>query len=262
MRNLFLLLVLVNLVVLAWFQWVVEQPEPRAPYPGPGITLLREADPDAVSNALLAARGGTATSLPGAAASAPGRPDPTGTEAVDMEADQAIADGEPGDSVAALQAPENRCVSIGPYLEAADADTAIATLVESGFEPSRRSRASQVWQGYQVYIDRAGTEAEASEIASALRVSGVDAMPVIASSSSRTLISLGIFPDLPSATAEAERVGALGYETTIVDSMTTAETYWLDIGLTGEESVSLDLLQTPGRISRLEQLPCIGSSSD
>jgi hypothetical protein len=44
--------------------------------------------------------------------------------------------------------------------------------------------------------------------------------------------------------------------------MTTAETYWLDVSLIGEEAVSLELLQTPGRISRLEQLPCIGSSSD
>ena len=44
MRNVFLVLVLVNLVVLAYMQWVVERPEPRAPFEGPGITLLREAD--------------------------------------------------------------------------------------------------------------------------------------------------------------------------------------------------------------------------
>ena len=56
MRNVFLVLVLVNLVVLAYLQWVVERPEPSAPYEGPGITLLREADRGELSEALLAAR--------------------------------------------------------------------------------------------------------------------------------------------------------------------------------------------------------------
>ncbi len=87
-------------------------------------------------------------------------------------------------------------------------------------------------------------------------------MPVISNAGSRDLITIGIFPDLASADAEAERVGELGYEAAIADSLTTAETYWLDVQLSGDDEVSLDLLQTPGRISRLEQLPCLSGGAD
>jgi hypothetical protein len=261
LRNVFLLLVLVNLVVLAYLQWVVERAEPRPPYEGPGITLLREADSDAVSDALLArageARSAVVPSTPGADTL-----DSVAIDVTDFEDNTLPGAGSP-EQVAAIsdQAVTSRCTSIGPYLDAEGAEGATATLIASGFEPSRRVRVAQVWQGYQVYIDRAENEAPGA-ITASLRASGIDAMPVISNTGSRDLITIGIFPDLASAGAEAERVGELGYEAAIADSMTTAETYWLDVTLTEEDSLSLELLQTPGEISRLEQLPCLGGGPD
>jgi hypothetical protein len=261
LRNLFLLLVLVNLVVLAYLQWVVDRPEQRPPYQGPGITLLREADSDAVSDALLA-RAGEARSAVATAAPEPETLDSVEIDVTDFE-DNALPDAGSPEQAAAIpdQAVASRCTSIGPYLDAEGADGATATLIASGFEPSRQVRSAQVWQGYQVYIERAENEAP-GDITASLRASGIDAMPVISNTGSRDLVTIGIFPDLASAGAEAERVGELGYEAAIADSMTTAETYWLDVQLSGDDEVSLDLLQTPGRISRLEQLPCLGGRAD
>lgn len=262
MRNLFLLLALVNLVVLAYLQWVVVRPEPRPPYQGPGITLLREADTGELSEALLAARAGdslsAASSLTELDAS-----DPVAIDITDFEANPIGADGALDQAAdVATQAAASICTSIGPYLDAEGADSAIATLIASGFEPSRRVRPAQVWQGYQVYIERAANDAAAGDITASLRASGFDAMPVISNTDSRALITIGVFPDLASAGAEAERVGELGYEASIADSMTTEETFWLDVELPGDETLSMDLLQSPGEISRLERLPCLGGAAD
>ncbi|MGD8339164.1 MAG: hypothetical protein PVH89_00190 [Gammaproteobacteria bacterium] len=259
MRNLFLVLVLVNLVVLAYFQWVIERPEGRPPYRGPGITLLREIDRDMLNDVLVALRSGTSPAAGGATI-----PDSGGefeVDVTDFERERAETQGDAIDA-GEEQSADLACASIGPYLEAAEADEAIATLVASGFEPARRLRAAQVWQGYQVYIDQAQSETAARDIAATLRDSGVDATPVFAGSNSRTLVSVGIFPDMESATAEAERVGELGYEAKTVDSMAMAETYWLDVTLSGDQSVSMDLLREPGTISRLEQLPCTADGAD
>jgi len=261
LRNVFLLLLLVNLAVLGWFRWVIERPDPGSTYEGPSITLLREVDRNELEATLLAARDVASSSAAGALV--PGLNDSIGVEVdiTEFERDLTLADGEKIDD-GVQEVAVGRCTSIGPYLEAAAADSATATLIASGFEPSRRVRQAQVWQGFHLYIDGAESESAASEIASKLRENGVDATPVIADSGSRTLISLGVFSDMASATAEADRIGELGYEATIADSMTTAETFWLDVTLTAEESVSLDLLQAPGQIRRLEQLPCLATEAD
>ena len=262
LRNLVLLLVLVNLGVLALFQWFVARPEPRPPYRGPGITLLREVDREMVNAVLLSLR---------EEASAPRNPAPgrNGGESPEVDIteleriDLSAAAGEPDGVVAdGAVTSVTRCTSIGPYLETAEADAAIATLIASGFEPTRRSTASQVWQGYRVYVDRAGAEAVGGEVVAALRENGFDATPVVASTGERSLISLGVFSDIASAGAAVERVGELGYEATIADSMTTAETYWLDVSLAANESIDVELLQAPGEISRLEQLPCLGTGAE
>ena len=49
-----------------------------------------------------------------------------------------------------------------------------------------------------------------------------------------------------------------GFDTTITERTRTAETRWLELRLSGEESEALELLQEPGRIRRLEQRGCAG----
>ena len=79
---------------------------------------------------------------------------------------------------------------------------------------------------------------------------------MIPNSDSGTLLSLGVFSEIARAASQAARVDELGYEATIADSMQTTETQWLDVTLTSEQSIVLELLQAPGTISRLEQRPC------
>lgn len=241
MRNVVLLLLLANFGVWAVFSWVIQEPAAQPPYDGPGITLLRE--------------------LPRAQASDSEARFPAGSAQLANEfgvnADGSAIDAEQ----TAASSLDGRCISIGPFLGQDEADAAMATLLDAGFEPGRTIREAEVWDGYWVYIDQLESTEAAREVEADLANNGLEDSYILPDSDSGILISLGVFSETTRAMNLAERVRDMGYEATIADSLTTRETHWLDIMLTNEESVALELLQAPGTISRLEQLACAGDSA-
>jgi hypothetical protein len=230
-RNLLLLLLLVNLGVLAWFSWIEPEPVTGARYDGPSITLLRELD----ANATIITASQPATA-------AVERPLPAGSPFV-----------EP---------PVERCLAIGPFTDPVDADSAFASLIAAGFAPNQSVVEEEVWDGYWVYISGIPSRDVAQEMLTVLGENGVEDAYFIPNTDSGVLISLGVFSNITRAGAQAERVGRLGYEATIADRTSIAETRWLEVTLTGEDSFVLELLQSPGRISRLEQRSCSAASGD
>jgi SPOR domain len=291
LRSLFLLLLLANLGVLAVFSWIVDEPAARPAYDGPSITLLREVDPASLgaSPASLpsvereriaepasagesgstespanagsrdAGNGAAGSSGAGSGAAANG-----GTET--GEADGPGAGGgatEPPASVVLTGQPGgDLCISIGPFALPTEADTAREALNAAGFEPVATTRETEVWDGYWVFIEALENQAAAREIAADLAANGIADTQVIASSDRGTLLSIGVFSDISRAGAQAERVNRVGYEATIADSLRSTQTHWLDVVLTSEESIALDLLREPGRISRLEQRACDTGGDD
>jgi hypothetical protein len=129
------------------------------------------------------------------------------------------------------------------------------TLVDAGFEPSRATREKEVWDGYWVYIEQIGDIATARSVQADLADNGIEDTQIV-STDSGNLLSLGVFSEITRAGSQAERVNQVGYEATIADNLTTTETLWLDVTLTSEQSLALDMLQAPGRISRLEFQSC------
>jgi hypothetical protein len=247
LRNWVLILALANLGVLAVFAWVVEEPVPSTEYTGPGITLLRELDRE--------------TPI---ARSAPAGP----PAAADFADDDALTPAESASSpggdaaVTELSPPVDgdtdteRCVSIGPFPEITAADSAFETLVDAGFEPARRFRQDDVWDGYWVYIRQIGDLASARAFQAELAENGIEDTQVVSTSDNGNLLSLGVFSEITRAGSLAERVNQIGYEATIADNLSSVDTQWLDVTVTGEQSLALDLLQAPGQISRLELREC------
>ena len=219
MRNFFLLLVLVNLGVLAWFSWVVPAPEAALSpsYSATGITLLRELEEDAAI--LVASRN---------------EPEPPPEPAV----------------------PPANCVAIGPFAEAELADAALATVVAAGYPASLRIDQEEIWEGYWVYVGGLPNAERANAALAQLTANGIADAYVIPDSDSGVLISLGVFSDLARAGNQAEIAGRFGLAATISERVRTTETRWLELALSGEESQALDLLQEPGQISRLERREC------
>lgn len=261
LRSLFLLLVLLNLGVLAIFSWFVKEPEPRPDYEGPGITLLREVDPASLGtpDALV---DGTAEPVAVSEPAAVTDSEQAADDEVNANAnaDPNTSDGEVPASadtlVPAAQPGPDRCISIGPFTADGEVDTAIQALTDAGFAPTRSTREAEVWDGYWVFIDRLENQAEARQVAAELAKSGINDTQVIPGTDRGTLLSIGVFSDIRRAGTQADRVRQIGYDATIANSMKTSSTQWLDVVLTSEESIALDLLQEPGRISRLQQVAC------
>jgi hypothetical protein len=257
LRNLVLVLVLANLGVLAVFAWVIDEPAPSPAYDGPGITLLREFDPNTPIARPVSAVPQDAPSLPEdtEANDAPRQSEPTAAE---LATDGAIA-AEP----TPIRGTESgRCVSIGPFPVEAAADSAFDTLVDAGFEPLRAVREDEVWDGYWVYIGQVGDLASARSVQAELADNGLEDTQIVSTEGDGNLLSLGVFSEITRAGAQAERVNRIGYEATIADNLSTAETRWLDVPLTSEQSLALDMLQAPGQISRLELLDCLPAEDD
>jgi len=249
-------LVLANLGVAAWFAWVVPGPDLPAPYDGPTITLLREINDGAAT--LTGASGSTPAAsdvLPADAAVDGEPPSDTGAAADASTDGAAAAVGDRAPTLATGPAGD-RCIAIGPFTDPVQADTAQATLTDAGFDTTLNVTQEEIWDGYWVFIGRLATMDAARDALARLAEAGIADAYVIPNSDSGILVSLGVFSDISRAGVQADRAGRLGLEATITGRTRTAETRWLELTLSGEESVALDLLQEPGRIRRLEERSC------
>lgn len=246
MRNAFLALVLANLAFAAWHYGFSEstQPLPRA-RDVPTIVLASELGTDTRSAPItLAPSDAGESNLPEAGDDASAQ-----TEAL-AEASLLAVD-------AAVLPAIGHCVSVGPFRELSQAAEAAATLRERGYQPSQRASDGEIWVGYWVYLEGIATQAEANGIVARLRENSITDSYVIADSDSGNLVSLGVFTEISRAGGRREAARALGYEPVIVDRTRRGTVYWVDVNLQDQESLDFELLQSPGRIVRLEQRACV-----
>lgn len=237
MRNAFLALVLANLAFAAWQRWL-DAPD-QAPYIAPDVPTIelaseRTAASDRGATEVASEQGGDEDAAVDTLAGAlPPLPDQT----------------------PAASAP-SRCVSVGPFRELAQAASAAANLRAGGHEPSQRAGEGDIWVGYWVYIDSIPSREAANEIVENLRQNGITDSYVIPESDSGSLVSLGVFSEIARAGGRREEARRLGYEPVISDRTRRGTVYWVDVMLEDEQALDLDLLQSPGRILRLEQRSC------
>lgn len=227
MRTAFLLLLTANLGFWAWTHWIKAAPPRVSRYDGAGITLLRELPADSPLRSPLA------------------------TGILERVRSPAAASGGASSAAAA----GDRCVAIGPFVDAAEADAAAALLTDEGIDVARFVGEDEVWDGYWVYIEQIASREEARSLLAELRAEGIDDAYMIPDSDSGILISLGVFTEISGAGTLAERVNRLGLEATITERRRLAETTWLQMNLTAAIDL-LDLLGEPGRITRLEARDC------
>ena len=231
MRNLVLVLVLINLGFAAWSAWYAAPDtagttirDSRAA----GIVLVSELEAAALKSS--EALGFAAPAL---------RPPPLPVTA----------------SVAS-----DRCISVGPFQELAQASAAQASLRNAGFMPTQRVEDGDIWVGYWVYLTDIPTRALADEILERLRENDVSDSYIVPGSEETETISLGVFSEISRAGDLREQVRALGYEPTVEDRGRRAALYWIDVPASAGATIDLDALQPPGRINRLEQRACAGGT--
>jgi len=226
MRNVFLLLVLVNLGFAAWHGW----------FAAPAVVPSRVASSSAVPSLTLVSE------APPAGGADDEAEVPTEAAAPEVPAP------------AAAEAPA-RCISVGPFRELAQAASAAASLRQAGYDPSQRVAEGDIWVGYWVYLAGIPTREEANEKLALLQANDISDS-YVAPGDAGYLISLGVFSEIARAARRREEVRALGLEPTVVDRTRRGTVYWVDLSLAGGQSLDLEALQTPGRITRLEQRSC------
>jgi hypothetical protein len=246
MRNLFLALLLANLAFAAWHHWFAEsEVAPRLVRTDlPDITLVSELDPELAAQA--------PRTFP---ETAPRQIQPPGEPSVSPEsADFPVLTPTAASPVPA--SPQERCVSVGPFRELAQAATAASSLRAAGHAPSQRVAEGEVWVGYWVYIDEIRTVAAANEILARVREGGVSDSYVIPGTETGSIVSLGVFSEISRAGRRREELRALDLDPIVADRTQRATVYWVDVTLAPGEVLDFDALQAPGRIVRLEQRAC------
>ena len=190
MRVLFLLLLLANVLFLAWTRWVVPVSPATVGVPAPGG---RELQPIRLR----------------------------------AEAPNATAPAAADSSGAGLRAAA--CVSVGPFIDPAHAAAANAQLERLGFTSRRRASQDEVRVGYWVRVPNLATPADATNALATLQAAGLGDAYVLAEGEPENTVSVGVFSDPRRAAEVSARVQKAGFTAETSDRMRLLEVLWLDI---------------------------------
>ncbi len=225
MRNIFLLLVLLNLLVLIYQRWIL----------GPSQVTQISAPDQAAPMLQLA-----------------GRPTTDDPAAVELPPGEGETDSEPS-------APELRCVRFGPFASRADADAVRSDLRKRGAEVSQSSDQGQVWVGHWVQVSDQGSRAAAEKARSELSAADIDTY--ILPDDEIHALSLGIYRKRTSAERVQKKAQRLGYKTLVVDRFQPGTIFWLRVKM-ADDGTALragEFQGDTGQILRTETVPCTTS---
>lgn len=198
MKNLLLLLVLANVLYLLW-GWFVEEP------PQPGVAIVDESELGPAL-AVTADRSAEAVASVGAV----------------------LGSGEPSD----LEAIVGRsCVTIGPFRERGDADTAQTLYSGKGMRAQLRSAVGQIFVGHWVQIRNIESRDSGNSTLAELQEGGLGDAYLWDSDDEGLKISLGLFGDINGAEKIELQARSLGFNAEIVPRMNDGTVYFVDIAL-------------------------------
>ncbi len=227
MRLLFFVLLLANLALFAWTQWLAPEPAATptasAALDVPRILLVGEQAPQHAGAAVPEA-------LPEPAAA--GEP----------EADAAPSAAGASAAAAELTAA-GRCVSVGPLTDLETAARVTRVLTELGYTPRQRPADGLVPAGYIVLVSGLAGPEDQARVRRRLERGGLtDAAalpaPVVAPDAQAApadggayAVSAGLFSERRRAERRAEVVRQSGFTPTIEERRVPGTVYWLDLEL-------------------------------
>jgi hypothetical protein len=209
-RNAILILLLVNLVFMAWTHWIDVPAEPvvsQADAHLPRLVLASEAPP--------------------------GRLAPKGAVTAATPVTQPPAATPVSEASAAAAAPPagHRCVSVGPFNDLAQETRAAGLLQQRGLTPQARTEPGEVRDGFWVYVAGIKSAADEAQVLRTLQEAGINDAHAIAPTADGRRVSVGLFIERPGAERRARAVEHLGFAPDIVDRHKPGSVYWVDLDL-------------------------------
>jgi len=222
LRSLFLLLLLANILFLAWARWVAPPPAPAG---HPTAASAVAGSIRLVTEAPLAAELSSAVQATGLS-----------------------------DATAIALA----CVSGGPYLDQATAGEAASRLERLGFTSRQRASRDDVPVGQWVRVENLATAEDAANALAALQAAGIADAEVLADEPPGNVVSLGVFADPAKAAEAAAAAQKAGFTTLTEDRFRPADVFWLDVDRQANEGLpGLEVFQGEGaQRTRVELRPC------
>ena len=188
---------------------------------------------------------------------------PTAASAA-SSASTASAATDPAGSVAAppsRASSATRCISVGPFLDVAEAARAAATLRRGGYRPQQRVAEGEVRAGVWVYLDLPPSPDAVARLRARLAQAGLKDALEMPGPKGATVISLGLYSEPTRAQARAALARTLGLRPHVAARSRSGDVYWLDVDLkpTDPNLTPSDLGAGEGRIVRLQVVSCPGA---
>lgn len=217
MRNLFLLLLLVNFLAWGYQKWI----------------LLPEDPVDARHIEQNFPRLAVVSPPP-----APAEPD------IDQEDANISAERDA------------KCIKIGPIVEENAAEALARSLRGRGIEVRQEAAAGQIWMGHWVQVVDFSDRGAAEQARDRLVAAGLQDAYVV-SGGVELKVSLGVFKSSASSDSTVVRAQKLGFNTRIEERYQPGQVYWLTATLDkGRELQPGELRSDTGQILRTEAVEC------
>ena len=212
MRALFLLLVLANLGLFAWYRWYVQPGDtaavPAALLKGEPLKLVTELTP-AERKALAS------------------QPEPAPAPATGSIAAPAPPVSAPGLATVPVPASALACATFGPFTGGAVTQAA-DRLKQLGLTSTQHSVPGKAKLGYWVYLPPFRSRKEADAAADMLRRRGVKDIYVVGDEANRNAISLGVFSQHDGAVERTREMKKIGFKPVLAERFRDEPRYWLD----------------------------------
>lgn len=232
MRNLFLALLLANLLFAGWRLWIAPPEVPPRQLKAAG----REAELRVIAAPQATVPQGSASGQVAGAVAGSGLAAPAG----------AAAPGAAGGA---------SCSRLGPIGDGQFADTLRATLAARGLRATTMVEAGQVWVGHWVQLESVPTREAADRMVARLAAGGLPDAYVFQSQPPFS-VSLGVFRDQERADKVAAAAAALGFHPQVTDRYRSGAQYWLFLQAAPEAVQLGDLAREPGPEPKVEPVPC------
>lgn len=198
MKNLLLILLLANILYFVWGMLSKEETQP-------GVALVEESDLGPPIN-VTTDRDSDVVASVGAV----------------------LGSGEPS----ALEAVVGRaCVTVGPFRENTDADSAVLVYTSEGMTTALRETRAQIFVGHWVQIRNVASDAEANEMLEKLQAGGLSDAYLVRTDDEGLKISLGLFGDLERAEKIELEARSLDLNPEISPRTRESDVFFVDIAL-------------------------------
>jgi len=269
LRATFFLLLLANLIFLAWANLVDVSPElprpdsvnrlPRLKLASEAVSAPAPGSPDPGPRG--APQGPADVPTGDAGAQGPAAGDATTSTAGSVTVSNTVAassSASSSPSTAGNAAPARRCVTVGPFNDGPRAARALELLQSRGFHPHERSDEAAVAKGYWVFVGGLKSASEETQVLRRLQTSGLADAQAMPDSDQGRRVSVGLFSERAGAERRARAVRNLGLDAEIEPRRTADAPRWVDVDLTASletlPTEALLSLQRPGE--RLEVKAC------